>query len=56
MKENFLNLAKAMDFQEVQETQSPKEVVWKKALRNELFSRMSLVKRRATKEELFTLT
>ena len=44
MKENFLNLAKAMDFQEVQETQSPKEVVWKKALRNELFSRMGLVK------------
>ena len=56
MKENFLNLAKAMDFQEVQETQSPKEVVWKKALRNELFSCMSLAKGRATREELFTLT
>ena len=26
MKENFPNLAKKMDFQEVQEAQSPKEV------------------------------
>ena len=26
MKENFLNLAKELDFQEVQEAQSPKEV------------------------------
>ena len=26
MKENFPNLAKEMDFQEVQEAQSPKEV------------------------------
>ena len=26
MKENFLNLAKEIDFQEVQEAQSPKEV------------------------------
>ena len=26
MKENFLNMAKEIDFQEVQEAQSPKEV------------------------------
>ena len=26
MKENFLNLAKEIDFQEIQEAQSPKEV------------------------------
>ena len=31
MKENFLNLAKKIDFQEVQETQSPKEVEPKEA-------------------------
>ena len=32
MKENFPNLAKEIDFQEVQETQSPKEVEPKEAL------------------------
>ena len=31
MKENFLNLAKKIDFQEVQEAQSPKEVGSKEA-------------------------
>ena len=31
MKENFPNLAKEVDFQEVQETQSPKEVGPKEA-------------------------
>ena len=31
MKENFLNLAKEIDFQEVQEAQSPKEVGPKEA-------------------------
>ena len=30
MKENFLNLAKEIDFQEVQEAQSPKEIGPKK--------------------------
>ena len=30
--------------------------LWKKALRNALFSRMGLAKGRATRKELFTLT
>ena len=34
MKENFPTLAKEIDFQEVQEAQSPKEVAPKKAHHN----------------------
>ena len=30
-------------------------ILWKKALRNELFSRMRLAKGRGTRKELFTL-